>query len=481
VTPAIAIAPYALLAEVLADLSPAERAVLPYLHNVFLRPEQKIRDYGWRVLAAIAGRGFGKTHMHGAWINTRVQLGACDGTRKKFSVGLMAPNEHRVRDVQVKGILDTAAPWFMPVEYKEGVLWPNGVRAIPFTPEAPGKPRSENIAISWATEIVDWSPTNRDEAWNNLTTATRMGPYGGQIVVDTTSKPGNSVIASIVENHKRNPVVYPLVRGTMYDNPLLTRLYLAAEFIKYGGGGRLYDEEVMGAIYAEAAGALWTQALLNDIRVDAPPALVNRIVSVDPAYATNKGSDEKGIMVGGIDAKGRVYIQNDRSGHHVAQEWADIAVSECLDGGCSGIVIETNRGNEPLLAWITQTVAMRGKEARILPRHDKNPFPRRTPGVVYVREVHASESKFARAEGPAALGKTKRLFLVGAFPKLELELTTFEPGTAQSPNRYDAFNHLVNELGNVERDTPENREPIARTTHDAILTRLRGLRPSARI
>ena len=84
----------------------------------------------------------------------------------------------------------------------------------------------------------------------------------------------------------------------------------------------------------------------------------------------------------------------------------------------------------------------------MVPR-DKS-IPRRQPGVIFVKEVFARQSKAARAEGAAAETEAGHVHMVGArdkFEKLELQLTTWVPGTGQkSPNRLDGYSYLVSEL-----------------------------------
>ena len=140
----------------------------------------------------------------------------------------------------------------------------------------------------------------------------------------------------------------------------------------------------------------------------------------------------------------------------------------------AGIVAETNKGGDAVIACLKVAIEARGLKMRLIPRTDKNPFPERTPGVVYVREVWARNSKYTRAEGTAALDVAGHLHMVGAFPELETELCTFEPGTSESPNRYDACNHVVAELADLRRDTKEGPAPeLDETARAALRERLR--------
>ena len=63
-----------------------------------------------------------------------------------------------------------------------------------------------------------------------------------------------------------------------------------------------------------------------------------------------------------------------------------------------------------------------------------NTVDRRVP----VNLVWASRGKITRAEPVAALDEQGKLHIVGAMPKLEDELCTFD-GEGDSPNRLDAY------------------------------------------
>ena len=46
------------------------------------------------------------------------------------------------------------------------------------------------------------------------------------------------------------------------------------------------------------------------------------------------------------------------------------------------------------------------------------------------------------------------MHLVGKLDALEYELTTYEPGTRKSPNRYDAATYAIIELRGLAEDAP---------------------------
>ena len=438
IAPAYALAHIA--PEFFEDLDETERMILPYIDDLWARPDQYLPPGNWRYCGFICGRGWGKTYTIAQAVNRLVESG------QVRSPALMAPNDDRVRDVQVKNLVEASPPWFRAEAYRGGVRWPNGVIAVPFTPYEPGRSRSENIDLSWLCEIVDWQATTRQDAFENITTATRVGI--ARILWDTTSKGRNEIIKYLMDAHAEDPAQYPIVRGTTFDNPMLSRNVLRDTVRKYSG--RRYEEEVEGKVFAEAAGALWEDSWIDRHRVlSAPIAPDLRLVGIDPALSTRDDADETGICVASrvyVGDTAHAYIEKNLTGRHRPEQWGDIAIEECIQGQCAGIVLERNHAGDPAVYVLRSRAQAHGLQVREVP-NDGSPFPHRTPGVIYVRQVHPNTSKTTRAEGPAAETQLGHVHIVGHQPKLEAQMTTYEPCTGQkSPNDYDAMVHTVIEL-----------------------------------
>ncbi len=427
------------------SLTDVEKLVLPYMHDLWLRPEQRVLPGPWRYYGFHCGRGFGKTLGIGCEINDRVERG------EAHDLAFMAPTEGRVDEVQFKTLIACAPPWFKPTRYRGGLRWPNGVEATVYTPEAPGRPRSGNHDLAWLTEIVDWAPTSRFQAFQNVTTATRVGP-NPQVIWDTTSKGRNDVTEHLFDLNAEDPDRYPIVLGTMLDNPMLSPDYLVSEVKKYVGRAR--EEEVLGRTFKETKGALFKQKWLDDNRrPEGAPEWVCKLVALDPGLSTALTSDPTGMAVGGNATDGHSYLERDLSARMPAEEWGDLTVAECLDRGAAGAVIETNHIGNTGRAVISSRARIRSAELRVIDRADEHkPFPTRTPGVIYLREIHTRDDKGTRGMGPASETEQGLVHLIGNFPELELELTTFEPGRgAKSPNRFDAYNYLIAELRGLNK------------------------------
>lgn len=436
-------------ADFLSTLTEAERFVLPHLASVWLRPEQFFPAHDWRSVTFICGRGWGKTYAIAAYINAEIEAG-----RIRF-LGLMAPNEDRVDEVQIQNLIDAAPPWFKPERAHATIVWPNGVTAEIFTPA--GRNRGSNLDFAWLTELVDWPTGSRVEAFNNITTACRVGR--AQFVCDTTSQGKNELILALEATHEIDPDTSIIVRGTTFDNPMMSRKYLQAEVKKYRG--RRLQEELLGRVFKEAAGALWSTETIEMYRrpIGGTPATVLTILALDPALVDSPTADEFGIIVGSRGIDGHVYIEGDMSGRHPIDVWSTMVVDRCEHGEAAGVVVETNHaGRFPVHAILSEARTRNQLDdghRRVEYLTSDQPFPRRVPGVIFVREIVARKSKGARAMAAAAESTAGRVHIVGELPELELELTTFVPGVrGDSPGRFDAHAHLVNELAGLDHDEP---------------------------
>ncbi len=456
--------------EFFETLSPLERLALPYMPDLWLRPDQQIPDHDWSTYGEIAGRGKGKTYGIAAFLTGCVQRG------EARMIALMAPNDERVEEVQIRALVDASPPWFKAERYAGGVVWPDGSRAFPFTAEMPERPRGSNFAMSWCTELVDWPANTRRAAWDNMVTVTRAIGTRQQVLYDTTSKGKNQVILDRIADSARDPRAHVLRRGTSFDNPLLSRKALRALCALYPEGSRRWREEIEGEVLAESAGASWHQAWLDDHRRHVPPANPDLVlVAIDPAKSARPEADLTGISVGARDAAGDAYLLEDLSGRHTPEQWGDLAVGACVRYGAAGIVIELSGSGTALTAVVRSRAEKRDLAVRLLPKGQ--PFPRHTPGVIYVREVFATQGKHDRAAGPASETERGRVHIVGHLPELELEMTTFEPGQSQSPNRLDAAAYVITELRGLNRDAPadvrvDSAEALA--AHRELSLRLRG-------
>jgi phage terminase large subunit-like protein len=453
--------------EIVEHMTAAELAVLSSDLEISLRDDQVFSKHAWQSAGTICGRGWGKTHATVAEVQTQV----VDGSARM--IGLMGPTDERTKQGMVDKLIELA-PWYDRPKYSNNeVIWSNGAKAHCFTAENPKGPRGDNLDLVWCTELVAWPSTTRREAWDTLTTATR-NRGSRRILWDTTSLGKNDLIIDRLAEHEADPLSYVLTRGTIFDNPLFAEEYLSAEMRKYPRGRRR-DEELLGLVFTEAAGALWQETWIDlNRRPLAPPTYSSKLVSIDPTTTHGKDSDFCGFIVGQITGRD-IFVTKDLSDRYTAEGWADRALDEC-EQGAAGIVIEVtgNSGGHYLIPNIRGRALLRGIDVREWPVSNGKPMPSRTPGVVYVREMKSRDAKETRAYAPAGLTEAGLVHMVGSFAELEAEMTTWVPGDRKSPNRLDALVYLVLELSGLERQIrPDGAKTAAATAKAA--DKLRGL------
>lgn len=182
----------------------------------------------------------------------------------------------------------------------------------------------------------------------------------------------------------------------------------------------------LGAFEPQAVGAIFDVGTIEANRVQEPPVMERILVSVDPAISSEEGSDEHGIVVGGIGTDRRGYLLADRTLRGGPRQWARAAVAAYHEFDADAIVIERNQGGD----MVAQTIRSEASGIAII-------------------EVVATKGKHVRAEPISALYAQGRVSHVGLFPELERQLCLFTAGGYEgngSPDRADAAIWLWTEL-----------------------------------
>jgi phage terminase large subunit-like protein len=381
------------------------------------RANQLPPDGDWSVWLLLAGRGFGKTRTLAELCNSW----AASGLYKR--IALVAATASDARDVLVEGesgILQTAPAWCRPTyeTTRRRVSWPNGCVGFTYSAEEPDRGGPQHDAAC-CDELATW---RAPETWDMLMFGLRLGQHP-RTVVATTPRP-TKLVRSLIAREGRGVVV---TRGSSYEN----RANLAPGFFesivnKYQGT-RLGRQELDAELLEDTPGALWNLDGLDRARRDRAPELARIVVAVDPAVSTKEGSDETGIIVAGKDDCGHGWVLEDLSGRYQPADWARIAVEAYRRHEADRIVAEVNQGGD----LVENTIRMID------------------PNVPFFA-VHASRGKFVRAEPIAALFEQNKVHLVGSFPPLEDQLTTFTPdldrGRSGSPDRADSMIWALSEL-----------------------------------
>lgn len=242
-------------------------------------------------------------------------------------------------------------------------------------------------------------------------------------------------------------------------------------------------------------GGTFKREWFSEHRVAKAPPLRYVMTVVDPADNTGDG-DEAGIITGGLDAKGEMFIVEDNSGHYTVGGWVRAALYALLRNGASRL------GYEKSLSGLKRSIRAEWKiireQARLLAtaqsawsKFDDESWPE-TPNLMALSDVEKQlakpedddDDRFARTKElrelwsmvPAIMhlppngppikvitprgSKSLRASLVsphyeggrvhhvGLLAKLEHQMSTWLP-TQDSPDRMDAAVHLVQELSDL--------------------------------
>ena len=382
------------------------------------RPEQLPPEGEWLVWLFMAGRGTGKTRSAAEWVHEKASTDA--GCR----IALVGRTPADVRDVMIEGesgILPIArenTPVYQPT--KRRLSWPNGSMAYAYSAEVPSQLRGPQHHYAWCDEPAAWTDARKgdvlDTAWNNLMLGLRLG-RSPRCVATTTPKP-IMLIRTLLG--RASTVV---TRGSTYDNLANLAPSFREEVLAAYEGTRIGRQELLGELLEDVAGALWTLALLDENRVESAPDMQRIVVAVDPSGGSGPDNDEQGIMVVGLAVDGEVYVLADRSCKLSPHGWASRAIGAFHEFSADRVVAEVNYGG----AMVESTI-------------------RQVSKTVPIKVISASRGKVQRAEPVAAAYEQHRVHHVGAFPKLEDQLTTWTPQDGTSPDRLDALVWAVTEL-----------------------------------
>ena len=186
-------------------------------------------------------------------------------------------------------------------------------------------------------------------------------------------------------------------------------------------------------------GALFSATVFDDNRINAPLDLdkyQELVIAIDPATAQpgQQGDDTEhraltGIVYGGLTRggegnPGEVHTLRDYSGHHRVDQWPEMVNQLYLRSPeNTRVVVEVNQGG----AMCRQLLLNVNRSIR-------------------VEEVHAIKAKQVRMAPAAQMVAMGLVKFVGAFTKMEGELSHFTltgHHCPHSPNRADAFCYMV--------------------------------------
>lgn len=379
-----------------------------YRWSLNARASQFIPEGDWTTWLIKAGRGWGKTRVGAETVRI---------WKDKYPIiHLIGATAGDARDIMIEGpagLLELSPSWDRP-KYepsKRKLTWKNGSYGLVFTADEPDRLRGPQCYAAWCDELAAWRYP--EDTWNNLMMGLRLGS-NPRCIVTTTPRP-----TKLIKELLKDPSV-KVTHGTTFENVAnLAPAFLNTILSKYEGT-RLGRQELNAEILEDIEGALWTLKLIEESRVKTmPEKIIRAAVAIDPSVTSTEDADETGIISGGKDNDGHIYIFGDDSGIYTPQGWATKALLAYDRWKADRMVAEVNNGGD-LVETVIRNI-------------DKN---------VSYKGVWASRGKIIRAEPVVALYEQKRVHHIGVLPKLEDEMINWIQGM-KSPGRLDALVWLV--------------------------------------
>ena len=413
----------------LNDLSDGALVALPYLFEFWALDHQLAPEGDWRTWVIMGGRGAGKTRAGSEWVRSEVEGAVPLDHGRSRRVALVGETIDQVREVMIfgdSGILACSPPDRRP-EWQAGrrrLVWPNGAIAQVFSAHEPESLRGPQFDAAWVDELAKWKKA--EDTWDMLQFGLRLGSHPRQCVTTTPRNVG--VLKQLLKNASTVTTHAPTEANRAY----LAKSFLEEVRSRYADT-RLGRQELDGMLLEDTEGALWTMAGLDKHRVRGDTPEFDRIVvAVDPPVTGHKGSDDCGIVVAGVVAKGppgdwKAVVLEDASVSAAGpSEWAEAALAAMEHHKADRLVAEVNQGGDLVESVIRQI----------------------DPTVSY-RSVRATRGKIARAEPVAALYEQGKVAHVGGMAELEDQMCRMSNKGYEgkgSPDRVDALVWALHEL-----------------------------------
>lgn len=398
------------------------------------RPEQLMpAGLDWFIWYLDMGRGAGKTRSAAEGVREWVRQGKTD-------IALIGADSKDARDVMIEGRSGMKAvcwnrdrtvsgqylgvPSYNPSLKR--LTWANGAQAFLYSGEDPEELRGPEHACGWVDELGKYQYPQ--ELWDQFMFGLRAGPRP-QVIVSTTPRP-----LKLLRDMKKRPDARRAYASTFDNAANLPESFIAELHDKYDGT-RIGRQELYAEHLEDVPGALWQQSWLDRDRIkpDALPELKRVAVAVDPPGSATEGSDEAGIVAGGVCRRGHGYLIADASGVMSPRQWGRKAIrlAERVQADC--IVAEKNFGGDMVKDVIESCL-----------REDGSPERFR------VKLIHSSRGKVIRADPVSAIYEQGKVHHVGEHKRLEEQMCEFtydwDRNRDGSPDRLDANVHLWNEL-----------------------------------
>jgi phage terminase large subunit-like protein len=392
----------------------------------------------WRVWLMMAGRGFGKTRAGAEWVH---RIAASTPGIRIALVGASIGDARSVMVEGVSGLTAVAALRQRRISWEPSlgrVKWPNGSEAQIFSGDHADGLRGPEHDFAWCDELAKWREA--EASWDNLQMGLRRGDRP-RALVTTTPRP-----IALIKRIQGDPWTV-VTGGRTKDNINLDEAFANVMQETYGGT-RLGRQELDGELIADVEGALWPRELIERSRSAPSPQPLSLegergfdriVVGVDPPAGAGEGSDACGIVVAG-SRENSLHVLEDATVRGLSPEgWASRVAAAAARWNTCQVVAEANNGG-----MMVQSVLQAADLG------------------LFVRLVHASKGKSARAEPIALKFETGKAYFAGEFPELEAELGGMiagggYEGPGRSPDRADAMVWAMTVLGETRSGVPRVR------------------------
>ncbi|MFA7598840.1 MAG: terminase family protein [Candidatus Cloacimonas sp.] len=408
-------------AKALMQLPQNELQSILYDWNIWGRDKQLAPEGDWRYWVVLGGRSSGKSRTGSEWIIQRAREG-------KGPIGLIGQTSADVRDVMIEilpsSIIQVSPPDFKPVyePSKRRLVWPNGTFAIAIGGDnAETQLRGPQFQTVWCDELPKFiDPSSTLE---QIKYSLRIGD--SRALFSTTPTP-HEVIKNFWKEWKKNPDgdVRLVVMPTQDNAANVDKKFL--EDIEKSKGSIMYRQEVLGEIIWDSDYAYFKQEDIEKYRInpdDQPEEYKRIIVAVDPAVTSGKNSDLTGIIVAALGYDNEMYVLADRTMKGTPEQWASTVGELFRFYNADSVIAERNQGGD----MVESTIRSFG-------------------GNLPVKLVTATRGKLIRAEPISLLFSQGRIHMVGHFPDLEQQMTSYDGSQKKSPDNYDAFVWAGHEL-----------------------------------
>jgi phage terminase large subunit-like protein len=388
----------------------------------------------WTTWLLLGGRGAGKTHAGAAWVRGMALGEPPYASAPAGRIALIGETEADVREVMIEGVsgimsahMSHERPKWIPSRRR--LEWKNGAVAQTFSAEDPESLRGPQFEAAWLDEVAKWR--HAEATFDMLQFGLRLGERPRQVIT-TTPRP-----IPLLKRLMADPATALTHATTAVNARFLSSAFLQTVMARYGGT-RLGRQELEGEMIEDRADALWSRAMIENVRVTAAPALMRIVVAVDPPASAGENAASCGLVAAGRGEDGKIYVIADETVAGLSPAgWAAKAIALWHRLAADALVVEVNQGGDMVRAVIAE----------------------QDPSVPVIA-VHARRGKWLRAEPVSALYEQGRVKHVGAFPALEDEMCDFGLdglSAGRSPDRLDALVWAVTALSFGARDGPRVR------------------------